>query len=151
MYSAQYIGFIDFPFDCTQVPRRLTQNVSWHSIASWFPEIMQKRLFLSNDNTQYQVTRPNKQLWVTGLTFMTTETYASFFMCIINIHLDVHFFYFNCYGNCYSFFLKTLNANGLNNYSVHSTFFEFRSNTKCLPLRISLDFLYSIDIIVDCI
>lgn len=49
------------------------------------------------------------------------------------------------------FFLKTLNANGLNNYSVHSTFFEFRSNTKCLPLRISLDFLYSIDIIVDCI
>lgn len=106
MYSAQYIGFIDFPFDCTQVPRRLTPNVIWHSIASWFPEIIQKRLFLSNDNTQYQVTRLNKQLWVTGLTLMTTETYASFFMCIINIHLDVHFLYYNCYGNCYSFFSK---------------------------------------------
>lgn len=99
-----------------------------------------EKVILSNDNTQYQVTRLNKQLWVTGLTLMTTETYASFFMCIINIHLDVHFFYYNCYGNCYSFFLKTLNANGLNNYSVHSTFSEFRSNTKCLPLRISLDF-----------
>lgn len=65
-----------------------------------------EKVILSNDNTQYQVTRLNKQLWVTGLTLMTTETYASFFMCIINIHLDVHFLYYNCYGNCYSFFSK---------------------------------------------
>lgn len=61
-------------------------------------------------------------------------------MCIINIYLDVYFFYNNCYGNCYFFFFKIFNVNGFNNYSVYSIFFEFCFNIKCLLFRILLDF-----------